>query len=72
MIQYYVFIIQKLVHGLQKDKIKLLKRKYFTIALEHIEVISLELVKEALIVRNMQIYLEKCNKIKEILKIEIA
>ena len=64
----YIFIIQKLVCGLQKDKIRLLKRKYSVNVLEHVEGISLELVKETWIVRNMQVYLEQCNKIKEILK----
>ena len=68
----YIIIIQKLVRGLLKDKIRLLKRKYSTNALEHIEAISLELVKEIWIVINMQVYSKQCNKIKETLKIEIA
>ena len=34
MDQDYIFIIQKLVHGLQKDRIRLIKRKYFINALE--------------------------------------
>ena len=63
-----IFIIQKLVHELQKDKIRFLKRKYSIIAFEHVEAISLELVKETWIVKNMQVYLEKCNKIKDYLK----
>ena len=68
MSQDYMLIIQKLVRGLQKDKIRLIKRKYSTNALEHVEAISLELVKEKWIVSNMQVYLEQCDKIKEILK----
>ena len=67
-----ILIIQKLVHGLQKDKLKLLKRKYFTNALEHIEAISLELTKETLIVRNMKVYWNSVMRSKRYLKIEIA
>ena len=46
MSQDYIFIIKKSVHGLQKDLIRLLKRKYSINALEHVEAIGLELVKE--------------------------
>ena len=43
MSQDYMFIILKLVHEPQNDKIALFKRKYSTNALELIEAINLEL-----------------------------
>ena len=68
MSQDYIFIFQKLVHGLQKDKLRLLQKKIVNKCIGACWSNQFRISEGNIDSHKYASILEQCNEIKEILK----